>query len=462
MHDRDPSAAPSSNRPLRIASAVFMLSMAACLALIWHLHQRAVQSEHRRVAALSDTYAHSLQSTVEHALSSTYTLATMVHQGNGQVSDFEGAAAEILARYAIVSALGLAPHGVVQRVAPMVGNEKLIGFSPLLDAQQGKEARLARDTGKLALTGPIKIGPGNLGLVAQLPVFLNDTVGKPVFWGMTYAVIPLPQILASANLDQLANNGLQYELWRMQPDTGDRQIISASQATPLPAPVNQSLEMPNGQWTLSTAPIGGWISGANLVGMGTLAFVFSVLLGYATKLLLELKAQQDQQGVLIAKRASEISASENDLKATLDAIPDMILELGLDGTCHAYNASRTDATFLPSEFLLSKNISLLLSPEATQGVMMALQLADRTGYAKGHEFSYTTPDNVQQWFEISITRKQDAPNGESRFIALTRNVSQRKITETYLRVAAVAFTSHEGMAVTDAKEEVLRVNPSFT
>lgn len=185
MHDRDPSAAPSSNRPLRIASAVFMLSMAACLALIWHLHQRAVQSEHRRVAALSDTYAHSLQSTVEHALSSTYTLATMVHQGNGRVSDFEGAAAEILARYAIVSALGLAPHGVVQRVAPMVGNEKLIGFSPLLDAQQGKEARLARDTGKLALTGPIKIRPGNLGLVAQLPVFLNDTVGKPVFWGMT-------------------------------------------------------------------------------------------------------------------------------------------------------------------------------------------------------------------------------------------------------------------------------------
>ncbi len=462
MHDRASSTALSLNRPLRIASAVFLAAMAVCTAIIWQLHQRANHNEHQRAAALADTYARAIQASLDHSLSSAYTLATLVHQGKGQVVDFEGAAAEILAQTPGVSALGLAPQGVVQRVAPLVGNEKLIGFAPFVDARQGKDARWARDTGKLALTGPIKLDQANAEMVAQLPVYLNDTTGKPVFWGLAYAVIPVPPMLASARLDQLTDNGLHYELWRTPTDTGERQVIAASAATPLPAPIHQRLTVPNAQWTLSAAPLAGWTSQTHWLGAGALAIFFSALLAYAAKLLAELKAQKAQQGALIAKRASEISASQNDLQATLDAIPDMILELGLDGTCHAYHASRADANSLPSEFLLTKNISQLLSPEATQGVMMALQLADRTGYAKGHEFSYTTPGNVQQWFEISITRKQDAPNGESRFIALTRNVSQRKITETYLRVAAVAFTSHEGMAVTDANEEVLRVNPSFT
>ena len=462
MHDRDSSTAPTHHRPLRIAAAVFMVCVVACFALMWHLHQRAVQHEHERVAALTDSYANALQSNLEHTLASVYTLATMVHQNKGAMPDFDSAAIEILARHPGISALGLAPLGVIERVAPLVGNETLVGFNPLIDTQQGKDARQARDTGKLTLTGPIKVGPEKSGLVAQLPIFLNDTQGKPIFWGAAYAVIPLAPILARAHLDQLENHGLQYELWRIQADTGVRQTIAASHGMPLTTPVEQGLEMPNGKWTLSATPLGGWTPLSSWLGMGTLALIFSALLAYLSKLLLELKSQKAHQGALIAKRTSEISASQNDLKATLDAIPDMILELGLDGTCHAYHASRPDANSLPSEFLLSKNISQLLSPEATQGVMMALQLADRTGYAKGHEFSYTTPENVQQWFEISITRKQDAPNGESRFIALTRNVSQRKITETYLRVAAVAFTSHEGMAVTDAHEQVLRVNPSFT
>ena len=463
MHDRDPSAAIyATHRPLRIASAVFATAVLACFTLIWHVQQRATQNEQHRVAVLAEAHARAIQSSLDHALSSTYALATLLRQGDGWVPDFEAAAAEILARHPGTVALGMAPQGVVQRVAPLVGNEKLIGFTPALDARQGSDARLARDSGKLALTGPIQSGQGDPGLIAQLPVFLSDSQGKPAFWGMAYAVIGVPQLLAASNLAQLESDNLQYELWRTQAETGKREIIAASGNTSLPSAVNQVLEVPNGKWSLSVIPREGWAARLPVAWMGAIALVVSALLGYATKLLLELRAQKEQQGALIAKRASEISASQNDLKATLDAIPDMILELGLDGTCHAYHASRTDATFLPSEFLLTKNISQLLSPQATQGVMMALQLAERTGYAKGHEFAYTTPENVQQWFEISITRKQDAPNGESRFIALTRNVSQRKITETYLRVAAVAFTSHEGMAVTDANEEVLRVNPSFT
>ena len=463
MHDRDTSIKANLSSPLWVALSVFVVALLVCSALAWNLDQRAARNEQLRVAALTSSYAHTIQSTLERSLSTAYAMASMVRQGQGQVSDFEGVASELLARYPGVSAIGLAPGGVVQRVAPLVGNEKLIGFNPLSDPQQAKEARLASDTGNLTLTGPIPLIQGGIGMVGQLPVFLNDTDGKPTYWGMVYVVMPLPQALIDTRLEQLTVNGLQYELWRMHPDTHDKQVMLTSSALGMPAgPVTQLLDTPNGKWSLSVAPIVGWSPPFNRIWMAVCALVFSALLAFAAKLRVNLKNQKTQQKTLIAKRTGEMSATQHDLQATLDAIPDMILELGLDGTCHACHESRTDATFPPSEFMLGKNIAQFLSPEATRGVMRALQLADRTGYAKGHEFSYQAADGEPQWFEISITRKQDDPNGESRFIALTRNVSQRKQTEAYLRVAAVAFTSHEGMAITDADERILRVNPSFT
>lgn len=195
--------------------------MAVCTAIIWQLHQRANHNEHQRAAALADTYARAIQASLDHSLSSAYTLATLVHQARGKWSILKVLPLKFWPRR---QAFGTGPGAARCRPARSAygGNEKLIGFAPFVDARQGKDARWARDTGKLALTGPIKLDQANAEMVAQLPVYLNDTSGKPVFWGLAYAVIPVPPMLVSARLDQLTDNGLHYELWRTPTDTGER------------------------------------------------------------------------------------------------------------------------------------------------------------------------------------------------------------------------------------------------
>ncbi len=462
MQDRAPLAAKPLSHPLGVALAVFLGSLALCVAGIGFLKHSTEHRERVRVAALGDSYAHAIQSETEHVLSASYTLAALVRQGAGSVPDLEGVATELLAHRPGVLALALAPGGIVRQVVPLMGNENLMGFNTTLASHYAQDSRLARDTGQLTLTGPVPLLQGGIGEVAQLPVFLNNAQGVPQYWGMVMAVMRVPEVLESAKLGDLSAQGLGYTLWRDAPATGSKQILAASSTVPLPTPINYIVEMSSGPWVFSLAPTEGWSATFPWMAYGALALVLSTLLAYATKLRLDLGHAKKLQNVLSAQREDDISASQDDLQSTLDAIPDMILELGLDGTCHSYHASRTDTTFPASEFWLAKNIAQLLSPEATRGVMLALQLADRTGYAKGHEFSYLAPDNVLHWFEMSITRKQDSPAGDSRFIALTRNISHRKQTEAYLRVAAVAFTSHEGMVVTGADEKVLRVNPSFT
>ncbi|MFZ2305819.1 MAG: EAL domain-containing protein [Rhodoferax sp.] len=427
MTTRDASATPLFGRPLAVALAVFVVAALASALVIWKLEQRGLNAERMRVAALASDHAHAIQATMERALSATYSIAAMVRQGKGHVPDFEGVASEMLPWYPGVSTLGLSPNGIIQRVAPLKGNEKSIGFNQLKDPVQGREARLARDTGKLTLAGPLQLVQGGLGAVGRMPIFLDDADGKPVFWGLTYAVIRFPQALSSVRLAQLTESGLQYSLWRINPDTDTKQIIVSSSDT-LDTPVERSLTVPNGQWILSVAPGSGWVDPSELAFKVALGLAFSLMLAYASKLLVELKTHERGQETLIAQRTMEIERSQNQLKATLEAIPDVMLEMGLDGTYHDYHAPRSNTSFPPAEFFLGKKVQDVLPPDAAQAVMTALQEANEQGHSEGKEFALHTSKG-DFWFEISLTRKVDPTSAEPRFIVLSRNVTQRKASE---------------------------------
>ena len=428
MIQQDPTIEPSSHRrPLAVAWAVLVVAALASAGVIWKLEQRSLASERQRLDAIASDHAHAIQATMERALSATYSIAAMVRQGKGSVPDFEGVAAEMLPWYPGVSILGLSPGGIIQRVAPLAGNEKSIGFNQLQDPKQGREARMARDTGKLTLAGPLQLVQGGLGAVGRLPIFLDGADGKPVFWGLTYAVIRFPQALAGVRLTQLSEIGIAYILWRDNPDTGMRETIAASATAP-ESPVEHSLTVPNGEWTLSVAPVGGWGSASDLAFKTFLGLIFSVMLAYASKLLMELKSHERGREALIAQRTEEIAASQSKLQATLEAIPDVLLEMGLDGTYHDYHAPRSNTSFPPAEFFLGKKVTDVLPPDAANAVMAALQEANALGHSEGREFALQTSKG-NFWFEISLTRKRDVNNGEPRFIVLSRNVTQRKSSE---------------------------------
>jgi diguanylate cyclase (GGDEF)-like protein len=427
MSQPDTAANPRIAQPLRVACVVFALAIGACTAVVWWLEQRDLAAQRMRLDGLASDHAHAIQTTMERALSATYSIAAMVRQGKGNVPDFEGVAAEMLPWYPGVAILGLSPGGVIRRVAPMAGNEKSIGFDQLNDTKQGREARMARDTGKLTLAGPLKLVQGGLGAVGRLPIYLDGPDGKPVFWGLTYAVIRFPQALENARLGMLTDSGVNYSLWRNNPDTGLRDTISGTEPT-LDAPVERSLDVPNGQWTLSVAPMGGWGNHTEWKLKALLSLIFSGMLAYVSKLLLELKAHEKGQEEVITQRTTEIASSQNKLKATLEAIPDVMLEMGLDGTFHDYHAPRSNTSFPPAEFFLGKNVNTVLPLEAAQAVMAALQDANEQGHSEGSEFSLQTPQG-NFWFDISLTRKHGASLDGTRFIVLARNVTQRKSSE---------------------------------
>ena len=361
-------------------------------------------------------------------MSATYAIAALVRQGRGFVNDFNGVATQMLPFYPGISALGLSPGGVICCVVPRAGNEKSIGFNQLEDTAQNKEARRARDTGKLTLAGPVQLAQGGLGVVGRLPIFLGQGDDTQVFWGFSYVTLRFPQALESARLEMLRDRGYAYELWRKNPETGERQRIEAWKPEALRDPVGRDLELPNGAWTLSLAPTRGWVQRSGLMLEGLVGAAFSALLAYLAWLLYAMRLRDLELEALVAQRTSEILAAQRHLQATISAIPDLMFEVDLDGRYYSTHSPREELLARPSKELLGRTVHDVMPQAQADRVLQALQEAHVKGWSMGAQICLPL-EIGERWFELSVARKASATGEGPRFVVISRDVTDNKLAE---------------------------------
>jgi PAS domain S-box-containing protein len=155
-------------------------------------------------------------------------------------------------------------------------------------------------------------------------------------------------------------------------------------------------------------------------------------------------------------------AVQNELTSTLNAIPDLLFELGLDGRYYSYRSPRTDLLSVPPEQLVGSLISDVLPPEASAVCLAALQEANETGYSSGQQFQLRLGE-ADKWFELSIARKTSEKTDDPRFIVISRDITERKRGELNLLTLYTAIDqSPISVVITDADARIQYINPHFT
>ena len=137
----------------------------------------------------------------------------------------------------------------------------------------------------------------------------------------------------------------------------------------------------------------------------------------------------------IAKTSYEFDSMANQLKATLDAIPDLLFEFDLDGRYHAVHFPLDNIVSTPENELIGKTIHQVLSVVSAATVMSALQEANQKGYCHGKQYQRET-NNGLTWFELSVAKKATNENETPRFIVLSRNITERKLAEQEIQQLA--------------------------
>ena len=133
---------------------------------------------------------------------------------------------------------------------------------------------------------------------------------------------------------------------------------------------------------------------------------------------------------ITARKLAEIALQrkEQDLAATLAAVPDLLFEMDGEGTYLAYHSLRTELLAAPPEVFLGRLVSEVLPPEAAATSMAALREAGVHGHASGQQIALALPQG-QKWFELSVARREAAPGDAVRFMVLSRDITERKHSE---------------------------------
>lgn len=275
-----------------------------------------------------------------------------------------------------------------------------------------------------------------------------------------------PQALANTGLEQLPYMGYHY---RLSYQTSNSHIHTVAASTPAPPPsvwqqaLHTPLQLPGGHWTLSTAPQQGWYQRIH-TEFHIMGWLASLLLGYLTKLLLDLRVQRQSLRAEIQAQTADIQATQYQLQATLEAIPDLMLELDAQGHLLQLHSQASHPLQPAWPDCAGQPITALLPPEASAAMMAALHDAHTTGHSQGREYPLHLPNQTLRWFELSGTLKAGNPlDPVSHVILLARDITTRKRAEEQLKLASHFFEgSSEGFVITDAHQRIIKVNRTFT
>ncbi|MDA7418157.1 EAL domain-containing protein [Xenophilus arseniciresistens] len=122
---------------------------------------------------------------------------------------------------------------------------------------------------------------------------------------------------------------------------------------------------------------------------------------------------------------ADIVHGKAQLQATLDALPDQMLEVGLDGHCFLSHIPRHAISALQLAQPLGRTLTELLPAEAANEVMAAVRDAYISGHSRGRQFERRAAQGTS-WFEISVSRKPVGEGADARFIVILRNISEAK------------------------------------
>ena len=119
----------------------------------------------------------------------------------------------------------------------------------------------------------------------------------------------------------------------------------------------------------------------------------------------------------------QLRKSEEKNKAFVNVIPDLMFQLGKDGTILKFKASKGDFLGIPSGELLGKKIYDVMKPELARKNSIYIERALRTGHMQIFEFQYSMNGGKHDYEARYIS------SGKDEVMAIIRDITERKQAE---------------------------------
>ena len=139
---------------------------------------------------------------------------------------------------------------------------------------------MAKVVKKLVVEGPVVLSADPQR--QKVFLFLQPIVEEDAYLGQVAVALDLDYVLEQLRLEDLYAQGYDYELWRVEPQNGSKEIVAGSRAGADFSQAQKTTFYLPTQWTLSIQPRTGWLMRGQQLGLALFcvlsqAFLFSFL-----------------------------------------------------------------------------------------------------------------------------------------------------------------------------------------
>lgn len=398
-----------------------------CAAIVTEYHARQLVEQRQNQAlqqlvGLSGQLRSFVESELNTSLYMSLGLASHLRASDGKLTEKEMLflLQSLLEQGKHIRNIGLAPDNVLTLIYPVQGNERALGLSYQNLPQQWPEIKQLIDEKQPRLVGPVDLVQGGEGYIYRLPLFLND--GR--YWGIISTVLDL-STFNQMLLQQANSYQVQVGIREKGLESG-RALFGYSHLFSEDALI-LDLNIKGAQWQIAVRfmqEAAGWGLWQWRLAGASVSVVFCLMLAW----------------LLSSFRRSALFADalqDNEIysRRIMDSVQDVIVTTDVAGTIERVNRAVSQVFgYLPAQ-LVGRPFSLLLA--AGQAEALVTQ-----ELREGTALELLGIRHTGECFTMDLSRNTTEHQGESRYVWLIRDISERKKVEQ-LKNDFVSTVSHE-------------------
>lgn len=121
-----------------------------------------------------------------------------------------------------------------------------------------------------------------------------------------------------------------------------------------------------------------------------------------------------------------------DMESILEAIPDLLFELDLNGKFYSYHCKNKDLLVAEPSIFLGRRIQEVMPIDIITLCREAIQAANETGHVSGIQYEILIGKEIKQ-FEMSVTKKKNKYIDQPRFWVMCRDITEEQVLRKALR-----------------------------
>jgi PAS domain S-box-containing protein len=130
----------------------------------------------------------------------------------------------------------------------------------------------------------------------------------------------------------------------------------------------------------------------------------------------------------------QLRRAHDRLKATIEALPDILIETERDGTVIEIHTPSDERLPAPPSQLIGRTVRDLMPPDAADAIMAAVDRVAATG--RPAPVTYVADVSLgSHWYEASLAPVGSTDSADFRIVAAVRDITERKRSEAALRLA---------------------------